>query len=353
MRFCLAVIFFFLFSFTIHAQIIQSDCNTTPALIQKFRANASKLAVREINYRQPDTTQLSLELDSLLVDTIFNALMTINNSGLGEADTIFNGIKGGGATIVVGPSVRTLRVWAHKPDNAVSNPFYDSLYFKGKFIPSGSSFIDSIFNHYTFTVSDTFSIGKNFELSQFHLTVDRDLNLAPLMKALNELNANSTTAQLGAEDVEGSYINIDYQNLTLSYKRYLGYDEFEFFVGWNDCPSGCQSWRTWKFKTYDGCKVEYVGAQGNYVGIQNIAQDLGYQIYPNPIVTHFTLQGELEKIKTVEIVDSKGTVVSSNCKVQNIAHNLGKVNIENLTKGNYYCRISQAGSYQLIKIIKQ
>lgn len=333
--------------------IIQSNCNSTPELISKFKVNASKLAARITNERQKDTLKLAVELDSLLVDSIFNGLMAIYNSGLGEADTIFNGVRGGGATIVVHPSVRSLRVWTNRTNNFLAtNAFYDSLYFKNKVIASGNAILDSIFSIYTFTVSDTFTIGDNYKLRSLVLNSSKDLNLALVEKQLKQLKIDSITEYISSNNVEISYVNIDYQNLTLSHKRDSGFDEFEFFVGWNDCPSGCQSGRTWKFRTYDGCKVQYLGAKGDYVSIKSIPTDLGYTIYPNPSTTHLNIEGEVEKIKKIEVYDALGRSIESiDISISNSKEL--KVDISNLETGIYYIKVIQEDVFQTIKTIKQ
>lgn len=85
-------------------------------------------------------------------------------------------------------------------------------------------------------------------------------------------------------------------------------------------------------------------------GVNDQTGNSGWTIFPNPVIDYLTVSGEGQGSFTISIFDSAGKLVL----IQNDISYNGKVklNLESLTKGYYFAKLSSQSSNQTFKIIK-
>jgi hypothetical protein len=80
-----------------------------------------------------------------------------------------------------------------------------------------------------------------------------------------------------------------------------------------------------------------------------VVSSIGLVVYPNPNTGVFTIQSNVTSIKTIEVIDLTGRVLSSKISSSDKVD----FNINTLANGIYYVRIQTDKTVEVIKIVKQ
>ncbi len=119
----------------------------------------------------------------------------------------------------------------------------------GGSISTNVPFLDSLLAKHGF---ETVNFAFQF-INVFRLTTSKNINLKPLCILLEQSNEI-----IYAEPVPGVG-----GSQRITYNRMNGGSRFDFYQGWDDCPSGCISWYIWSFFVDDFCNAIYLGGSGS------------------------------------------------------------------------------------------
>ena len=137
---------------------------------------------------------------------------------------------------------------------------------------------------------------------------------------------------------------------------------YEFRFEFGDCPSGCTSYRTWKFKVASDCDVEYLGATSNGSALPtpflcDLSTDVPeirleeehYSIFPNPVRDFLTIKtANTAYGSTYVITDQLGRQILTG----KLTNETTSIDIRQLTAGIYFFQAGQQNR-QMVKLIKK
>lgn len=209
--------------------------------------------------------------------------------------------------------------------------------------PTGNDTIDSLISNYALS----------FEFEQYtgniylaYINADSNYNMiaiANLVKNLPDVyHPTSGSIDTGGDyplQIEGG-ITPNYVDLVYTYK-------------WGDCPAGCIWSRSWEFKVYDDCSVEFVGSYGTPLGFppsDGIATPQDGQsliVYPNPFADYIEISG-LSGNFTYEVYNTIG----QKCAGGNTS-NSRISGLHKLAAGSYWLHIQNKDFSQWLKLQKQ
>jgi hypothetical protein len=101
-----------------------------------------------------------------------------------------------------------------------------------------------------------------------------------------------------------------------------------------------------------GCSGQYTLTQivSDCVGLKEIRNaSTGVKIYPNPTAGEFTLELNNSSLKTIEVTDITGRVVSVNSSTSQVM----RVDLNALSNGFYYVSIRSNDGVEVVKVVKQ
>jgi hypothetical protein len=101
----------------------------------------------------------------------------------------------------------------------------------------------------------------------------------------------------------------------------------------------------------NGCVGKFTLIQNvsDCTGIDNIAGNSAFNVYPNPTAGEFTVEFSNNNSKTVEVTDVTGRVIQSSTSTDAAVN----VNIKNLSSGVYYVKVKSNDSVEVVKVVKQ
>ena len=178
------------------------------------------------------------------------------------------------------------------------------------------------------------------------------INLPSLVRFLNMENG----VILATRVVIYGYAN------NVTYEKEGDNQYVNFQLGWDDCLSGCQSNRKWKFVVnIQDCSVEYLGASGNPVTFWlneppavlncnlSVSTDRPFSfeninLYPNPVKGILNIEAD-NLMQSIEIYDLLGRVVFHQTLNDRFSH----LDLSFLSLGVYYAKINNQYIKQFVK----
>jgi hypothetical protein len=305
-----------LISLSLKSQIINSTCTGSQSVIEKFKEDATKLAVRRLfAIKSPDTAKITLP--NLALDSTLSALVAVYNvQNLPQRDTIFDILKiSANYPLVNRISISSedtswLNQWAMKKTN------------------TGFVGIDTFLDKYKFTLRSYFP-PSFLPWGSGAFTTNLFLNTLALADSINKIKGVRFASSGGGLDSP----NITYE-VESSGNRILTFD-----YRWGEvCPSGCEKSRRWKFRIYPDCKVEYLGASGRLLDLvlsnsENTNINKRIDIYPNPTTNQITISSTYE-FQDYAILDITGKTV-----IKGTLYSKNEIGVSALADGIYFLHL--------------
>lgn len=326
----LIVIIFFISVNHGHNQIL---CPAPDSIIAMYKDDADRLALRKtdrLNLPYED----SVEILQVLSDTFLNGLLAVYNAiEIPERDTVVSLLD---IHTVPIPLMRTVLVtadsnlaWMHQLRNGI--------------LPTGYQPLDSIIAKYELSIEEYDDHYNWFSWHGVTFKSPRNYNIPALANAfetLPDVYFSEPTHLIGdGPDISDNLIFIigeDFGvNLYYSYK-------------WGDCLAGCTGSRTWWFKVYPDCGVEFVDVYGSSLPFTATSDHERNPItlWPNPFHDEILVEGNLGVFE-YSITNLNGNVVlSGNSYKMKIS------NLESLYPGLYVVVITSENKVAVRKMIK-
>ncbi len=239
-----------LFWHTGNAQIVPSSCTAPQTIIEKYKADADRLALGKIYARNLSFID-SIKIPKAYSDTFLNALIAVYNAtSLPARDTVVSLLD-----IHSWPTIELNSIYI----SADSNLSWMQQLRLGN-IPTGNSSIDSLISAYHFFTIEKYSDWDGI-LNYHTVTLESDSNYN--MRALAEIfeaHPDIIIAEPATTVGDGDHIENGYLHSLFPPNDHI---QLIFVAGWNDCYSGCVDQRRWRFNIYFNCSVEYVGSTGS------------------------------------------------------------------------------------------
>lgn len=313
-----------------------SDCSLSPQLLNAYEWDIANMAIR--NMQQNNSPSLSLvTIPQTEKDLIEKGLAAILNSGLPEADSVFNLYCVHDRTSSV-MTWQSMMVWV---DTSVAW----TAAWQNLTALTGNAYIDSLVNKYGLSVSgfSNYSFGSIAEVN-----TNQILNLNALMDSI-ELEPAVSLAEANA--TIGLAGKITYSEVNSV--RYYNF-RFEF----SDCFDGCDNYREWQFAVNPDCSVNYLGfTDFGFFGIQPLPAPFNcnlftavqenmedqIRVYPNPASDRiFVDQGNFQEFTITDLLGR--TLKSGQLDADNF------IDIQHLGKGVYFFRLD---NQQTVKFVKE
>ncbi len=325
------LVFIFLVSTTyVEGQI---NCLAPDSIIEEYKDDADRLALRKIA-RLHLTYEDSIEIPKIISDSFLNQLIAVYNAvGIPERDTVIDLLN-----IHTFPDyvMKTLEVTAD------SNLQWMQQLRNG-IIPTGYQALDSLMAKYDLTI-DKYNTWYNwffYHSVTFKSKVNYNIPaLANAFETLPDVHSAEPNHYAG----DGNDID---DNLILIIGENYGYDLFYSF-GWGDCPAGCTGGRSWWFKTYDDCSVQFVDVFGSSLPFTNTHEQAinPILVQPNPFEDILWIEGTSDLFE-YSISDINGRdIVRGKTTERKIT------NLEDLLPGIYILSIKEKNRVSSHKIIK-
>ena len=223
-----------------YPNIISSDTSKVPASLKvQYKADAARLALRVLN---DDGNNQEVEIPNYLLNTIYNAFIHLyNDSGNPARDSVVVIYK-----ICAFPTPET-----HSLIVAVDSSKEWVQHWKRGERFTGNEKIDSLLNMYDLYLKEYYA----WHYSSSHFVVlnsTKPLNISSLAKLFVGING-VVFAEPNGSCCDGNDIKAEPKST---------YWQFEYSIGYGDCPSGCISRRFWTFHIYSDGKVEFKGSRG-------------------------------------------------------------------------------------------
>jgi len=317
-------------STTVEGQI---NCIAPDSIIEEYKDDADRLALRKIA-RLHLTYEDSIEIPQILSDSFLNQLIAVYNAvGIPERDTVIDMLN-----IHTFPDLimNTVVVFADSNLNWMQQ-------LHNGILPTGYQALDSLIVKYDLTI-DKYNTWYNwffYHSVTFRSQVNYNIPaLAGAFETLPDVYFSEPNHVAGDGD------DID-DNLILIVGENYGYDLFYSF-GWGDCLSGCIGNRTWWFKTYDNCAVEFVEVFGSSLPFTNTYEQASNPILiqPNPFDDVIRIEGTSDVFEYA-ISDLNGRNIEKGKTTERKIANL-----EDLLPGIYVLSIKEKHRVTSHKIIK-
>jgi len=323
------------FSFNAAAQT-PSSCSPTASFTTQYRDDAKDMAVARLYaINAPDTAVV--EVADIYTDSIMAGLAAIYNSSTMESDSIFKNYCV--HTTKHGRTRKTIEV-------EVDDSYGWTSHWASLHSTTGYTELDNFLAIHGFTVTDFYS----YSWAKIAvLTTDRVLNSKAFADSL-ELFDGVWDAREGYAMGTGDYIH---------YQKATGDQQYTFYAGWGDCPSGCTSSKTWVYTVDASCNVTLVSATRaasepytempncSSVNVGRVERTQSIKAYPNPVAETLTLENEIPYRYT--LTDAYGRVAA-----QGNANGRKTLNLPGIAAGMYILNITdEAGNVRTEKVIKQ
>lgn len=309
----------------------QLNCIAPDSIIAKYQDDADRLALRKI-YRLNSPYVDSVEIPQIVSDTFLNALIAVYNAtDIPERDTVV--------------SILDIHTWLIPPMRKVDVAADSSLNWmqqlRDGIIPTGYQALDSIIAKYDLSI-DSYEDWYNwFFWHSVEFKSEQNYNIPALANAfetLPDVYFSESQSIIG----DGSDIN---DNLVLGEES--GLDLFYSFK-WGDCLSGCTAVRTWWFKTYPDCSVEFIKVFGQSLPFTSII-DPAYKpfiVYPNPFKDEIWIEG-ISNVFEYSVSDVSGQIILNG---KSYGKNIPA--LENLIPGFYVLAIREKNRVSTYKVVK-
>jgi hypothetical protein len=265
----LLLILSFPFFLHLYSQV-PSDCTVSAALLGAYDEDVKDLALKRIQDLHAADTG-SITISQIYQDSIWHGLAAIFNAfSVPARDSIFD--------------VYCIHNWSTFTKtictaiNVGVNPSYSWTHPWANLVTTtGNISLDNLLSAYGFIVTYYFQ-----PIDIATLRTSQSLNLNPLIDSIETFSGvNFAERNCGAGDAN-----------VITYNMIGNEQFFDFTLGWGDCPSGCTTSYTWKFKVnYSSCMVYYLGA----------FLSGGIDPWPLPTNCHITSNTGLNDTKTTDI----------------------------------------------------
>lgn len=325
-------------------QPVASTCTAPDSILNLYQDDADRLALRQTFLVQsPDTSDI--HISAALSDTFRNALIAVYNAhSIPARDTVVEIITSFIDTEVVkgihsapySPSLKHLYMQVNP-----QLPWFQQIQQQN--FPTGNDTIDSLMSNYALSfTAEHYGINAYF----IHIVADSNYNMMAIANFLKQLE-DVSPSDLSSLDMAGDYplqiegeITPNYVDLVYTYK-------------WGDCPAGCIWSRSWEFKVYHDCSVEFVGSNGTPLGFppsDGIATPRGSHsliVYPNPFADYIVVKNVSGNF-SYEVYNTIGQkCASGNTSNSRIA------DLDKLAAGTYWLHIKNKDLSQWLKLQKQ
>jgi len=322
-------IVFFLSTGIISAQIIPSSCTAVDSIVQKYRNDAYRLAVRHVHHIN-STYKDSAIVNAGIRSTYQRALIAVYNAtAIAARDTVVSFLN---IHTRPDPELRSLHI---KAPGAL--PWMDKLF--NSITPTGDAQVDLLMNKYKLQPVG-YAQSTNYDLAV--LKSDSSLNLSVLVKAFKAIaNVIDAEAPVIFNDVVEitDTVNTSFTGLTYSF-------------GWGSCQDSCDMRAYWKFRVYNDCSVEYMGSSGDplFLGLHSYFRDpAGINIYPNPAAEEIELGASVNyQNGKFQIINLQGQILQ-----EGFIKDSGKISIKGLAPALYFVTFKNGTAVQTAKFIKQ
>ena len=136
------------------------------------------------------------------------------------------------------------------------------------------------------------------------------------------------------------------------------YTQLVYSYGWQECPTGCEQRRYWKFRIFSDCSVEYIGSYGctlepplilSVVENENSFSDI--KLYANPAKNKLYVECSNVKMKDVvlTVTNKKDETVYSLTKL----NQKQMIDLILLSNGIYHLKLQQGTEQKVFKIVKR
>lgn len=305
------------------AQIIQSSCEAPDSVRDRFERSAQVLMVQNLESRQSPAAD-SINIPLAYSDTLLRALIAVYNANLAASDTVFKQLD------IQAMSSPDLEMFSLMADGNL--PWMQN--FAANQLPVGQNEVDSLMQKYQIIFHYYFS---GFSADFVDFKTSYPLNTFALSRAFKNITG-----------VQEAYPNSFFGgNKNIYDSIYENFIELEFYYGWGDCPAGCIYHRTWKFRVFWDCRVEYLGSSGNQLLGQVNIQIPEIQVFPNPFQDELRIKSKTTHF-SYQLVSAKGQVLASGKEGFEI------FNTKELPGGVYLLQLQFASGknsqYKLLKI---
>jgi hypothetical protein len=322
-------IFFLLCCCRLMCQTTPSSCVAADSIVEKYRKDADRLAVNRV-FKINSTYVDSVEINGGISNSFMRALLAVYNATLLPARD----------TVVV---IYNLHRYVEPLNSLIVEADSNLTWMKNlriNIVPTGNSEVDYLMAKYYLQKTNYNTFG--FSLPRHMVVFGTDTNyntfaLADRFSAISGVFGADPNFTFGFNSNITDSVNANFIELTYRY-------------GWGDCLSGCIYNRSWKFRVYNDCSVEYIGSSGNAlpVGIKaNFAQFEPVKIYPNPVKEKLLIESA-EDVKC-KLYNATGSLMLEVIQ----AASQHQLDIKLLGNGVYFLRLEGAGPAKTFRIIKE
>jgi hypothetical protein len=310
-------------------QSVPSSCTAHDSITSIYKKDADRLALRRtyyMNYTYKDSIQINPTQKSMYLKYL---LAVYNATALPIRDTI---IKMFNIHTNPEPDLNYFTIKANPAYQWVQN-IQNNIY------PTGQATVDYLMTKYSLHESGYYQ-SQGYDLIRFR--ADTNYNLLPL--------ANSFTAIAGVSDadVESSYD--DTRNITDSINTAFGILNYSY--GWGTCNNGCDYRKTWSFKIFPDCSVEYLGSTGDplFLSVQEQMTGLQKNVYPNPFNNRLIIEvSPGNNTVQFELINTLGQIIKSWESPEKTL----ELETSSLPQGLYYLKMSDGSRTGLIKLVRE
>ncbi|MEP6793660.1 MAG: T9SS type A sorting domain-containing protein [Saprospiraceae bacterium] len=325
--------FLLVLAFTCCIQIVygQISCEAPDSIKEKYRDDADRLALEKIN-RENLTYKDSVFIPQVISDTFLNALIAVYNAiDIPERDTVISMFD-----IHVFPTM-SLDQFLVAAD---SNLLWMKNLHQG-IIPTGYHPLDSLIEIYDLSIDEYDPEYNWFFYHVVYFKSSRNYNipaLADLFDALPEVHfAEPTYGCCDGNTIHEPFFEDELEGIGLVY-----------FVGWGDCPAGCTGGRSWYFRIYDDCTVDFIQSFGQPLPYTRTEENpkVSVKIWPNPFNDFIEVDGIQESFQ-YSILNSYGQQL-----IKGKFSGKGIMHLDIMNPGIYLLTIQSNHLHYTFKIIK-
>ena len=315
------------------AQGIPSSCSLSDTIAARYKSDADRLAIRRV-YHINSGYEDSIKVDRAISNNYLSALIAVfNATSIPARDTV---IRLCNIHTKADPDMNKFFISADTSLTWLKN-------IRNNISPTGNIILDNAVSRYNLV--KTQYNAWNFYYNDVYFHTDTNINSQPLGVAIYSMPgvvaAGPSDSPWDGPNIEDS-LNSNFTFLIYSY-------------AWGDCAVGCLYKRSWEFKIYTDCSVEYMGFIGPAlpadVGIKENSMSENFKLYPNPVNDKLFLDinNNLSENLKVVISNTLGqTLYSSN----NFPIKEG-LDVNFLKSGIYYLDIRSLQGQKSFKIIKE
>ena len=317
-----------------NGQVVASTCHAKDSVLKKYQSDADRLAIRRVNHQHSGYKD-SVSISKTISSDYLNALIAVYNASLLPAsDTIARLLD----IHTYNPGLNSLIVIADSNLFWMTNLRYNIL-------PTRDYEIDKMM--YLYHLRKEFYSGL-LQPSMVVFKTDINSNLAPLAKRLKTF--------VGVNAAECEFLYGDGNDIRDSINE--KFTELVYSYGWQECPTGCEQRRYWKFRVFSDCSVEYMGSYGQPLEpslILSVQENEDFfkdvKIYPNPVKSKLYIECSNLKHKdlTLTLTNKKNEVVYS----AGVLKSRQEMDLILLSNGIYYLKLSGSAGQRVYKVVKR